>query len=308
MQPTRILAALLVLAASAAFAQDKALTQARERCATRVSIAMLGKSPDSTTLSSMDPQSRVDAMLKDPVFVERFARFVNARFNDDVGMTPEQDSAYWLTREILNTGKTWKELFTGPYRVDKDPVSGNVKVFADANGLGYFRSLPWLKRYAGNEPEGYKLSTAYRIMNNTIGLKLVASTNAPDADVGTGTRSTTATCRVCHFDSFFALDKVARVLTKRVGTGDSMTFAPPPESPQQLLGTTIADDKQLVETLVGSVDFKFNACRLAFNFLYARDENQCEGPIFDRCMEAFSQDGMIQTAIASVAKDASFCQ
>jgi hypothetical protein len=44
-------------------------------------------------------------------------------------------------------------------------------------------SKPWLLRYAGNELAGIKISTGYRIMNNTIGLKLVASTNAPGADI-----------------------------------------------------------------------------------------------------------------------------
>ncbi|MFL5318498.1 MAG: hypothetical protein ACJ790_02505 [Myxococcaceae bacterium] len=305
---SRIVTALVLLAAATALAQDKAITQARERCATRVSIAFTGKSPNAAMMSSEDPLSSVPTLVNDPAFIERFSRFINASFNRDLGASAAEDAAYYLTKEVLSTGRPWRDLFVGPYRVDKDPSTGSVKVFSDPNGLGYFRSLPWLKRYAGNEPQGYKLSTAYRIMNNTIGLQLVASTNAPDADVSTGTRSTNSQCRVCHFDSFFALDKVARVLTKRVGTGDTMTFSPPDEGPQPLFGTQIKDDKELVEALVNSTDFQFRACRLAFNFLYGRDENTCEGPIFDRCMDAFALDGKIQSAITSVATDASFCQ
>ena len=41
---------------------------------------------------------------------------------------------------------------------------------------------------------------------------------------------------------------------------------------------------------------------------YDRPEDECEGPIFDKCMSAFSNDGKIQTALATVAKDPSFCE
>lgn len=303
----QLLASLVLLTAQVSFAQDTAQRQFNERCASRVSISLLGKAPSAAVMASADPQSNVDAMLADNAFIERFARFVNSRFNDDPGASSEEDAAYHLSKEVLATGKAWKELFVGPYKVAKNST-GAVVVTADPNGLGYFRSLPWLRRYAGNEPEGYKLTTAYRIMNNTIGLHLVASTNAPDADVGSATRTTNAQCKVCHQDSFFALDKVARVLTKRVGTGDAMTFEAPTEVPQEILGTSIRDDRELVETLVNSPNFNFRACRLAFEFLYGRAEGTCEGPAFDRCMDAFAADGTIQSALRAVAVDATFCQ
>ena len=73
-------------------------------------------------------------------------------------------------------------------------------------------------------------------------------------------------------------------------------------------GRTITDDKSLVQTLVDSDSLKFNACRLAFKFLYGRDENKCEGPLFDQCIDAFTAGGTIQSAVATIAKDASFCQ
>ncbi|MBK7857101.1 MAG: hypothetical protein IPJ65_00495 [Archangiaceae bacterium] len=90
----------------------------------------------------------------------------------------EQDSAYYLAWEILQKHRPWKEIFLGPYRVEKN-AADTVVVSVDPQGLGYFRSSAWLKRYAGNEPNGVKLSTAYRIFNNTIGPKLVPSTNTP---------------------------------------------------------------------------------------------------------------------------------
>ena len=38
-------------------------------------------------------------------------------------------------------------------------------------------------------------------------------------------------CRGCHYDGWFALDKVAKVLSKRVGLGAQMTFSPPDVRP-----------------------------------------------------------------------------
>lgn len=279
-----------------------------QRCATRLSIALLGKSADATLLSSADPRSKVDGMLASPDFIERFSRFVNATFNEEPGETSEQDSAYHLAKYILTQKRPWEELFLGPYDVDLNPSTNAVEVKSDPDGLGYFRSMPWLKRYAGNEEDGIKISTAYRMMNNTLGLKLVASTNSPGADVSATGRQA-AGCRACHYDNWFALDKVASVLSRRTGTGDDMTFEPPTAGPQQLLGgITISDDKELVTALVKSEAFRFRTCRLAFEYLYGRPESTCEGPIFDACMQEFTAKGTIQSALAVVAKDAAFCQ
>jgi hypothetical protein len=102
---------------------------------------------------------------------------------------------------------------------------------------------------------------------------------------------------------------VAAVLTKRVGSGDAMTFLAPTAGPQKILGgLTIANDKELVTALVENDGFKFRTCRMAFQFLYGRPENKCEGPAFDRCIDEFSAKKTVQSAIAAVAKDPSFCQ
>ena len=284
----------------------------RERCATRLSIAFLGESPSADLFQSPDPLTAVDTLVGNPRFQERFARFVNAQFNDDPGMKPADDAPYWLAKHVLEGGKPWKDLFVGPYDVDYqtagDPATP-VVVKDTPNGLGYFRSNPWLLRYAGNEQAGYKLSTAYHMLNNTLGLQLIASTNAPGADISATGRQAPA-CSGCHYDPWFALDKVARVLTRvKRGVNGAVTFTPSTDGPQEILGgATIHDDKELVTTLVGGEAFNHRVCRMSFLFLYGRAENRCEGPIFDKCMNEFKAKGTVQAALAAVAKDPSFCQ
>jgi hypothetical protein len=136
------------------------------RCATRLSVSFLGTSPSDTLLQSTDPQSQVETFIADPAFQERFARFINSVMNDEPGATSEEDAAYHLSKYILQNNKPWKELFNGPYNIVATGNNNNrtVNVQQDANGLGYFRSQPWLLRYAGNELTGLKLNTAYRLL------------------------------------------------------------------------------------------------------------------------------------------------
>lgn len=303
---------VLALLVNDGWAQAGPTADKAERCATRLSIAMLGKSPTAAALSKSDPQADVDAMLVDAAFVERFSRFINASFNDDVGATPAEDAPYYLAKYVLEKNLAWRELFVGQFRVDAPAgaPTGTPTVTVDPNGLGYFRSTAWLVRYAGNEEQGIKISTAYRMMQNTLGLKLVASTNAPTADISATGRQA-AGCRACHYDSWFALDKVAGVLQRKRLGSNPVTFVDPPGgiAPQQILGgITVANDKELVSALVQSEAFEFRACRLAFEFLYGRPELTCEGPVFDRCMTELKAKGTIQSALAAVAKDPSFCQ
>jgi hypothetical protein len=299
---------VMTLAASQAFAQTMDAEKA-ERCATRLSIAITGKAPSTALIGMASPQDNVDALLQTADFQERFSRFINASFNDDPGATASEDSTYYMTKYVLQNSLKWEDMFLGQYKVDVDPANtASIIVTSDANGLGYFRSMPWLKRYAGNEMAGIKLRTAYRIMQNTIGLKLVPSTNAPGADLSANGRQS-AGCRACHYDGWFAIDKVANVLTRRTGTMTNITFGPPPAAPQEILGGLIInDDKELVTALVKSEAFNFRACRVAFEFLYGRSEVTCEGPVFDRCMDAFRSGGTIVSALAAVAKDQTYCQ
>jgi hypothetical protein len=303
----RIISIFAVLAATAALAQSTSELEKRERCAVRVSIALTGKAPSADMLTSVDPQARADALIDTTDFIERYARFINTQFNRTPGMAAEQDAPYYLAWEILQQRKPWKELFLGAYRVEKNAADA-VVVVPDANGLGYFTSPAWRKRYAGNEPGGILLSTAYRIFNNTIGLKLVPSTNAPDADVSANGRQSVG-CRGCHFDGMYALDLAASVLGKRVGDGETMTFEPPSGAPVTLMGGhTVTNERELVTALVESESFRFRTCRLAFNFLFGRNENRCEAPAFDRCMKEFRNEGTMQAAVAAIVKDPAFCQ
>lgn len=123
-------------------------TELNERCATRLSIALLGRSPDATLFASATPQASVNGMLLSQDFIERFSRFVNARFNPTPGVTQDEDAAYFMAKRVLAEGKPWQDMFVGPYRVE------NGAAVDDPNGLGYFRSPAWLKRYAGNEGAG----------------------------------------------------------------------------------------------------------------------------------------------------------
>jgi hypothetical protein len=299
---------MLTVATNHAWGQAALTADQAERCATRLSISLTGKSPTSALMSNANPYSQVDALIASSDFQERFARFINATFNDDPGMTAVEDPAYYLAKYVLTNNLKWEDMFIGAYKVDIATGATNPSVMSDANGLGYFRSPAWMKRYAGNEMQGIKISTGYRMMNNTLGLKLVASTNAPGADVSINGRQSPG-CRACHFDSWFALDKVASILSRKVTTNGNVTFGAPPATSADILGgMTIHDDKELVTALVKSEAFEFRACRIAFEFLYGRPELTCEGPIFDKCMDAFKADGKIQSALAAVAKDSTYCQ
>lgn len=305
-----LLAALSTIALSQtkrAGAADPDPQEKRERCAVRVSIAMLGQSPAADVLSAPDPQSKVDAMLRDPAFIERFARFANQQMNMNPADTAAGDASYYMTRFILTNSRPWKDAFTAPLNV-VDQGNGNIQVVDDANGLGYFRSPVWLRRYAGNELTGLKIVTAYRIMNNVMGLQLTAVTTAPDADISEKGRQAQP-CAGCHNEKWYALDKVANVLTRKREANNNVTFDPAPAGAQHQLDTTmIKDDKDLVNALVASEDFTIRSCRLAFNYLYGRAENVCEGQVFDKCVDAFKANGTMQAAVAAVAKDPSFCQ
>ncbi len=300
-----LIAALLTFSAQAQTVEE---LEKRERCAVRLSIALTGKAPTSDLLQSVDPQAQADALLDTTDFIERFARFTNTSFNRNPGATSEEDAPYYVAWEVLSKRKPWKDLFMGQYRVEKNAADAIV-VVPDVNGLGYMRSPAWLKRYAGNEPNGVKLSTAYRIFNNIIGLKLTPSTNSPDSDI-TATGRQASGCRACHYDGMFALDTAASVLSKRVGDGAGMTFqAPNLTVPVSMLGgIQVRNDKELITALANSESFNFRTCRMAFEFLYGRRENRCEGPVFDRCMKEFRTQGTLQAAVATVVKDPSFCQ
>lgn len=283
---------------------DKA--EASERCAIRIAIALQGKSADAALVANPDPQSAIDGMLASPEFADRYARFINSQFNGGQAATPAEDPVYYLAKYVVSQNKPWSELFIGGYSVTAAADGKSMDVAADPNGVGYFRSPAWMKRYAGNEPMGYMLSASFRILSNTTGLTLTPSVGNPGDD-RTATGRSASPCKSCHFDSWYALDKFARLLPMKVPASDPPKFTPAAPGAQQLLGKSISDDKELVETLVGSDPWKFAQCRNVFQFLYGRSENQCESKVFDACVDALTTTKTIKGAVAAVAKDPSFC-
>ena len=281
---------------------DKAETN--ERCGIRISIALQGKSADAALLASADPQTAVDAMLASPEFADRYARFTNSEFNGGPSTAATDDPVYYLAKHVITQGKPWSDLFIGEYSVTASATAMDVK--DDPDGLGYFRSPSWMKRYAGNEDKGYMLTGAFRILSNTTGLELNASVGNPGEDRSATGRAAGA-CKSCHFDDWYALDKFARLLPKKKGQGDAVTFTAPTDGPQQLLGKTLTNDKELVASLVDSDAWRFAQCHNVFKFLYGRGENQCEAKVFDTCVDALVSQKTIQSAVAAVAKDPSFC-
>jgi PKD repeat protein len=299
-------AVVVALVANAAAAQTMTVEQ-RQRCATRLSAVLLGKSPTTTLLGSADPQASTDSMVATADFQERFARFANASFNPERGAEPAEDASFYLARHILQNNLPWKDLFVGKFRVVPGATATDpAQVQTDASGLGYFRSPVWMRRYAGNEAQGYRLVAAYRMLNNVLGIKLAAAVNTDGVDA-VGRKS--PACAGCHYDPVFGLDLVAKVLSRRSGPDASITYLPPNEGPQSLLGgIMVSNDSDFVNAMVSSTDFRFQSCRLAMQFLYGRAEVQCEGPVFDKCMTAFASTGRMQSAVAAIAKDPGFCQ
>jgi hypothetical protein len=284
---------------------DKA--EVSERCAVRLSIALAGKSADASLLAAAEPQASVDSMLASPEFADRYARFMNAELNGGPISDANDDPIYALAKHVITNNLPWSDLFVGPYQITASETDGaGMEVTQDPDGVGYFRSASWMKRYAGNEDKGLMLVAAFRIVQNTTGLELIPSIGNPGDDRSESGRKAAA-CKGCHFDQWFAIDTVAKLLPTRRGQGTTMKFDPTEEGPQQLLGKSLADDKELVQTLVDSDGWRFNQCRGVFKFLYGRPENQCEAKVFDACVGALEQTKTIQSAVAAVAKDASFC-
>ncbi len=313
----RLVAVFCAACAAGALAQPEQQL-ARERCATRLAGNLTGRTPrevlDGGLLAAPSAQDLAPALLETPLFVERFSNYSNAEFNIDRADFPQQEASLYLARKVLTERKPWRDLFLGRYVFL--PAAGNqtqqqrlaslrlppdIREFAaDAGvGLGYFGSPEWRTRYAGNEAEGFRLVHAYRVLNNVIGLRLAAAVNTDGVNAA-GRQA--ASCAGCHYRPDFGLDLVARVLPLR-------NRVLPADAPQTLLnGQVIANERELLERLVASPNFTFNACRLAIRFATGRPEYACEGPVFDACMQAFQQTGSMQSALQAITQHPSFCQ
>ena len=248
----------------------------------------------------------IDAALKTPNFVNTFAGFANSQFNKVPVAARNGDSGYRVIAHVLGSGLKWREAFVGHFRVPNKDYSS---VEDDPEGVGYFTSEGWLQQYAGNEPDGYLLGAANRILQNTIGYDRVASANNSAAGLPNNAEGRRApACTGCHYDGPYALDFIARVLPrKRVSPQGSVTFVPAPPAPQPILNTSLSTQRELLETLVDSEAFRFASCRLAFKFVFGREEYSCEAELFDRCVDVFTETGMMQDAIKTLVTDKGFC-
>jgi hypothetical protein len=282
---------------------------ARSRCASRLAITLLGENPSAALIANPAPLAEVDAMLKTPQFADRFSSFISSEFNSAPSETPLQDTAYFLSKYVIENDKPWSELFVGRYDMFLTADKMGLTVKDSPTGLGYFRTLSWMQRYAGNEPQGIRLTAAYRMIQNTTGTNIIPTVGAPEDDRSLAGRKG-GVCKSCHYEAWYALDKAAAVLSKKVvaANGD-ISFAPNTTGEQQLLGKTVKDDRELVEGLVNSDAWKVGQCRFIFNFLFGRAENTCEAPLFDRCVYALSSSApTLRAAVTAVAKDPGFCQ
>jgi hypothetical protein len=283
---------------------------ARNRCASRLAITLLGENPSAVLLGNPAPLSEVDAMLKTPQFADRFSSFISSEFNSAPSETPLQDTAYFLSKYVIENDKPWSELFVGRYDMFLTADKMGLTVKDSPTGLGYFRTLSWMQRYAGNEPQGIRLTAAYRMIQNTTGTNIIPTVGAPEDDRSVSGRKG-GVCKSCHYDAWYALDKAAAVLSKKVvaANGD-ISFTPNTTAgEQQLLGKTVKDDRELLEGLVNSNAWKVGQCRFIFKFLFGRTENTCEAPLFDRCVDALSSPApTLKAAVTAIAKDPGFCQ
>lgn len=285
------------------------------RCWEKTALALIGSpSPaafgrDDASFPPLFEPQRVPLYFGDsvhhPRFANRFAGFVNSKWQREQGIEKSQNVPFVIVQHVVGNGLPWRQVFVG--ELDVDLAEGRGTVHPSAGGLGYFRVPAWLRQNAGNEVAGYKLSTAYRMLNNTIGVQLTAAANNTLGDASAVGRSAPG-CTGCHFNGSYPLDLVARVLDRRQGFGAEMTFTPPTDGPQQLFGKTIADDKELITLLVSSDAFVFNTCRLAFEFLYGRPESTCEAPLFDACVSAFEAGGTMQSALMGIIEHPDYCR
>ncbi len=314
-----VLALLVTLCSSWAWAQKltepTAAQQKARRCWEKTALALVG-SPRAAAFGRDDagfpPEfepSRVALYFGDavyqPTFANRFAGFVNSKWQPEQSTDKPRNVPYLLARHVVGNNLKWREVFVGHFDIDFTEGRGAV-VPADS-GLGYFRVGPWQRQYAGNEVAGYKLSTAYRLLNNIVGVKLTPAANNTLGDASATGRAAPG-CSGCHFNGSYPLDLIARVLTRRQGFGESMTFVAPTDGPQQLFGQTMNSDADVVTALVNSPAFVFNTCRLTFEFMYGRPESTCEAPIFEACVSAFEAEGTIRSAILGIVQHPDYCQ
>jgi len=301
-----VLGVFLLLLPAVAWAQ--AVDDARVRCIRRMGHVLDLRIYDARAAAATGiiPQQKVREWLETPQAIRTIARFTNSRFNPEPATNLAGDGVYAAAKFILTNKKPWRELFVGRYVINH--TNNIITEDPQAPALGYFGSVGWQGRYLGNAPDGLMLRAAYRVLHNTVGLKLVPSAVNFEGDATAAGRER-AECRGCHFDSPYALDKVAQLLPRKVGVGGAAKPQVVAVTPQLILGgLTVRDFEHLVDTLTQGEAFAFRTCRLAFEFAYGRPESGCEAPAFDRCVDAFTSTGLMTDALASYFEDPAYCE
>lgn len=290
------LTGLLGAAGPAAAAIDDA-------CALKTAAVLTGD--PIPNLEHEDMAAFVAEQLASNKFVELFSAFVNTRFNRGLAMSAEEDAVFYVVRHVLENDLPWTDLYLGNW--GWAGPGGYPQVIDDPNGVGYFTAPAWVRRYAGNDLDGYMLFAAYRVVQNTTGIVLVPSPFNANADSNFEGRQRNE-CRHCHIDSAVALDKIARFFPRRTGFGTNMVLTPPENGAQELLnGRTVHDLRELLGALLETDDYKFWTCRLVFEYTYGRAESACEAPLFDQCVATLEATNDIRQAVATVVGDPSFC-
>ena len=288
-----------------------------EQCNQKLSNTLLDRAATTTELANPDPMGRVDGLLNNSDFKEYFARFVNAHMNWGPKDNADENPVYMsLINYVFKNDLQWKELLVH----DREIVGQNAN--PSTKDVGYFNHRNWRQRYEGNEEDGFKLRTAYMIMNNMIGLNLeavtVSATGASDRDA----RKTPGTvCYHCHYRFDFALDRVADILP-RVNRENmdvqNRQDLNPLGSMAEVFGTTIttqgASDpkvaglRNFVEMLAERDEFYSNACNIAFEFTFGREADGSDPDVFDGCVAEFRKTGKILDAVRHFIESPIFCQ
>lgn len=296
---------LLVLSASPALAQEASF-QCMRRVGTALNVDYWWSKASQTDAGT--PTQRVPEFLESPRFGDRWAAFLNSRFNAQPGLTAEEDVMTAVVRYVLDNHKPWREVYVGRF-VMSGP-SGYPKITEDPTKPphGFFGLPAWQKRYAGNELDGVPLQAAFRILRATIGLELVPSPLNATGD-STLVGRARPECRSCHFTSPYALDHVAGLLPwYRKGIGGRLTIEPRTPTPATLFdGRQVQSLDELLALAVESDAFHFWTCRLAFEFAVGRAETGCEAPVFDACVDALRQTGDLRAGLAAIMQDPSYC-
>ena len=300
----------LALAASL-LASAPSFAETAMQCSQKLHTTLYGRSATATELSIANPMANVDAMMKNKEFIEKFSKYVNAHMNWLPGAGKNGNPVYMAMRFFLFNDregeKPWHELFTGGYSTYDNGYNKSE------SATGYFSNREWQKVYKGNEEFGYQLRAAYLILNNQIGLNLEALTVNNSGGSGRSARQDpNSVCVTCHFNTEFALDRIASILplVDRKGSDAQNTLflgAPGPFN-QEIYGQKVNNLKELTVALAGLEQFNSNACHIAFKFVFGRNERGADKEIFQACLTEFKESGYITSAVKHFVDSPIFCK